>query len=231
MPVDRRRFLLSGTAAGALAVVGGAGLSGHAAAATARPANAPAAREPVVVGANPGLVLYDGDRLTAYASVWQVDWSPYGAGNVLVLWHRDQVHLYGSDPRLALWLERDFVRHFPEAEGLLWPAPVVHRVPVRVRVDLAHGLRADAADVRVAMGDVLGRRAFATDAFPLGGGLEHSLSLVLGPCGHGSVRVGGRAVAGLPRVGGTAARPTSTAYLAVAEVWQRPVGAASLAAG
>ncbi|GGT22276.1 hypothetical protein GCM10010271_27040 [Streptomyces kurssanovii] len=131
-------------------------------------AASPAAADQLVVGANPGLVLYDGDRLTAYASVWQVDWSPYGAGNVLVLWHRDRVHLYGSDPRPALWLERDFVRHFPEAEGLLWPEPVVHRV--RVRVDLAHGLRADAADVRIAMGDVLGRRAFATDAFPLGGG-------------------------------------------------------------
>lgn len=221
MSVDRRRFLRAGTAAGALAVVGGTALAPQAAAAPARTAQAPTGRAPIVIGANPGLVLYDGDRLTAYAATWQVDWSPHGAGNVLILWHEETVHVYGADPRLARWLEREFVRHFPEADGLVWPEPIVHKVPVRVDLDMASGLRARAADVEVTMSDVLDRRVFATDEFPLGGGVEHSLSLVLGPCGHGTIRTGGRAVDGQPRVGGSAARPTSTAYLAVAEVWQR----------
>lgn len=221
MSVDRRQLLRAGTAAGALAVIGGAALAPQAAAATARTAQTPVGRVPVIVGANPGLVLYDGDRLTAYAATWQVDWSPYGAGNVLVLWHEETVHLYGANVRLARWLEREFVRHFPEADGLVWPEPIVHRVPVKVDLDLTSGLRARAADVYVAMSDVLDRRAFATDEFPLGGGVEHSLSLVLGPCGHGTIRTGGRTIAGQPRVGGSAGRPTSTAYLAVAEVWQR----------
>ncbi|MFF3289072.1 twin-arginine translocation signal domain-containing protein [Streptomyces sp. NPDC003023] len=220
MSVDRRRFLRTGTAAGALAVAGGAGLSHPAAATTPRTASAPAGRKPIVVGANPGLVLYDNDRLTAYAATWQIDWSPLGSGNVLVLWREETVHVYGTDPRLARWLEREFVRHFPEARGLVWPEPVVHRVPVRVDLDLASGLHVRAADVQVDMGDVLDRRAFATDGFPLDG-VEHSLSLVLGPCGHGTIRAGGRTLAGQPRVGGTTERPTSTAYLAVSEVWQR----------
>ncbi|MEV0692460.1 hypothetical protein [Streptomyces sp. NPDC050388] len=73
----------------------------------------------------------------------------------------------------------------------------------------------------IAMSDVLDRRVFATDEFPLGGGVEHSLSLVLDPCGHGTMRTGGRTIAGQPRVGGSAGRPVSTAYLAVAEVWRR----------
>lgn len=221
MPVDRRQLLRTGTVAGALAVIGGSTLAPQAAAATVRTAQAPAGRAPIIVGANPGLVLYDGDRLTAYAATWQIDWSPHGAGNVLVLWHEETVRLYGTNLRLARWLEREFVRHFPEADGLVWPEPIVHRVPVKVEVDLASGLRARAGDVYVAMSDVLDRRAFATDEFPLGGGVEHSLSLVLGPCGRGTIRIGGRTVAGQPRLGGSAERPTSTAYLAVAEVWQR----------
>lgn len=222
MSVDRRRFLTRSAAVGALTAAGGAGLAGQAAAATTgRAANAPSGREPIVVGANPGLVLYDGDRLTAYAATWQVDWSPYGAGNVLALWRDETVHVYGSNLPLARWLEREFVRHFPEADGLVWPEPQLHRVPVWVDLDLASGMRAHAADVHVTLGDVLDRRAFATDAFPLGGGVEHSLSLVLGPCGEGALRVGGRAVDGRPRISGTAGRPSSTAYLAVAEVWQR----------
>ncbi|MEV0690765.1 hypothetical protein [Streptomyces sp. NPDC050388] len=221
MSVDRRRLLRMGTAVGALAVTGGAALAPQSVAATARMAQAPAERVPVIIGANPGLVLYDGDRLTAYAATWQVDWSPHGAGNVLVLWHEETVQLYGANVRLARWLEREFVRHFPEADGLVWPEPIVHRVPVKVDLDMASGLRARAADVSIAMSDVLDRRVFATDEFPLGGGVEHSLSLVLGPCGHGTMRTGGRTIAGQPRVGGSAGRPNSTAYLAVAEVWRR----------
>src|SRR5690606_2441247 len=106
-------------------------------------------RRPVVVGANPGVVLYDGAEPTAFASVWQVDWSPHGRGTAMVLWHDDTVRVHGENVALSTWLEREFVRHFPEADGLAWPEPEVTDVPVHVEIDLGSGMRADAGDMHV----------------------------------------------------------------------------------
>ncbi len=41
----------------------------------------------ILCGANPGVRLFEGDTVTAFASVWTVDWSVRGAGTALVLWH------------------------------------------------------------------------------------------------------------------------------------------------
>ncbi|KRC65467.1 hypothetical protein ASE12_12315 [Aeromicrobium sp. Root236] len=177
-------------------------------------------RAPVLVGANPGLRLYDGDTLTAYASVWQVDWSIHGGGTAIVLWRDGVVRLLGENAALATWLERDFVRHFPEAEGLSWPEPVVEQQAVEVDIDLATGLQARAEGLEIRMSDVLDRRTFATDSFPLGG-VEHSLSLVLAPCGRATLTVDGNPVAGAPQLSGEPGRPSSSAFVAVAEVWCR----------
>ncbi|VXC54766.1 hypothetical protein [Aeromicrobium sp. 9AM] len=177
-----------------------------------------ATRSPVLVGANPGLRLYDGETLTAYVSVWRVDWSVHGSGTAVVLWRDGQVHVYGADAELATWLEHDFVRHFPEADGLEWPDPVVVRQDVEVAIDLATGMHARTAGLELHMSDVLDRRTFATDEFPLDG-VDHSLSLVLAPCRSASLVDDGRRIAGVPQVSGTAERPSSSAFLAVAEVW------------
>jgi hypothetical protein len=67
---------------------------------------------------------------------------------------------------------------------------------------------------------VLDRRAFATDDFALGG-VDHSLSLVLAPCGSGSISIGGRGLAREIERGGTPERPSSSAFLTLAEVWRR----------
>jgi len=174
----------------------------------------------VLVGANPGLRLYDGDTLTAYASVWRVDWSIHGSGTAIVLWHEGVVRVLGDDAELATWLERDFVRHFPEAEGLSWPEPEFEHQAVEVDIDLATGLRARSGGVEVRMFDVLDRRTFATDSFPLGG-VDHSLSLVLAPCARASLAVDGDTLTGAPQVGGEPGRPSSSAFVAVAEVWCR----------
>ncbi|XIE81553.1 hypothetical protein AB6O49_34180 [Streptomyces sp. SBR177] len=100
--------------------------------ATATPASAagdapddnPALRKPILVGANPGLQLFDvSGSCTAYLSTWQVQWSTHGAGNALVLWRPDGVRVVGEDPNLALWLADHFVRHFPELDGLPWSTP------------------------------------------------------------------------------------------------------------
>jgi len=175
---------------------------------------------PVLVGANPGLRLYDGEKLTAYVSVWRVDWSIHGRGTAIVLWRDGVVRVLSEDVELATWLERDFVRHFPEADGLAWPEPVAERQAVDVDIDLTTGLHARAEGLEIRMSDVLDRRTFATDSFLLGG-VDHSLSLVLAPCRQASLTIDGDAVTGAPQVGGEPGRLSSSAFVAVAEVWCR----------
>jgi hypothetical protein len=174
----------------------------------------------ILCGANPGVRLLDGDRVTAFASVWTVDWSVRGTGTALVLWHDDRVRVLGADPDLAWWLAHDFVRHFPEVAGLPWPQPAVEAVPVHVDLDVATGLVARGGDVEVTMSGVLDRRTFATDGFALDG-VPHALQLMLAPVSTAAVTVGGRALPGAVAVGGTAERPSSSAFLATAEVWSR----------
>ncbi|WP_199551041.1 hypothetical protein [Streptomyces sp. N35] len=215
--VSRRGIMRMGTALGAMGLLATATPASGGGGA---PANKPPPRQPILVGANPGLQLFDrSGSCTAYISTWQVEWSTHGAGNVLVLWRPDGVRVVGEDPHLALWLADHFVRHFPELEGLPWTAPRFHRSTVQVRLDLASGLQARGGGIDVRMAEVLDRRAFATDQFPLGG-VEHSLSLVLGPCGRARALVDGRVQPGEISRGGTPDRPSSSAFLAAAEVWR-----------
>ncbi|HET6949418.1 MAG TPA: hypothetical protein VFI47_03525 [Acidimicrobiales bacterium] len=218
--LHRRHVLRTMAGAAAAALAGGAGVAGAAATPGRQAQPVPATRDLVVVGANPGLQLFDGDAVTAYASTWRVDWSPLGRGTALILWRDGAVHVYGADPELATWLEREFVRFFPEVAGLPWPDPVVVRTPVRLENDLATGMTARAHGVRVHMSDVLDRRTFATDDFPLGE-VTHSLSLVLAPCGAGTITVDGYRVPGEIQRGGTPDRPGSSAFTTEAEVWKR----------
>lgn len=182
----------------------------------------PALRRPVLVGANPGLQLFDADGgCTGYASVWRVDWSrQHGAGTALVLWQPDTVRVLGSDLALARWLAEDFTRHFPELDGLPWPAPDYQREPVELAIDLAAGMHARAGDVEVQLSGVLDVRAVATEEFPLGS-VPHSLRLVLAPCRTGRLSIGGQPVPGQVHRSGTPSRPSSSAFLAEAEVWSR----------
>lgn len=195
-------------------------VAGPAAASTRTSSSDPATRRVVLVGANPGFQLFDGDRVTAYVSAWRVDWSPMGAGTAVIRWEDDEVHVYSRHQRLASWLERDLTRHFPEVEGLPWPDPVFHHVPAHVDIDLATGARVRAGNVSLQLGDVRDRREWATDDFPLGT-VDHSLHLVLGPCFSGQGRVGGRMMEGEIVTSGTPSRPSSSAFVTEAEVWRR----------
>ena len=207
---------------------------GYAAAPTGRAATGrtvgtggdPGTWEPVLVGANPAVQLFDENgTCTAYVSCWWVDWSLHGRGTALVLWQPDSVLVYGSDRHLGLWLADHFVRHFPELAGLPWRGPVFRRARARVEIDLSTGLRAGAGDLDVRAHDVLDRRTFATDDFPLGA-VPHRLSLVLGPCGGGTIRHRGRTLPGRVTLGGTPERPSSSAFVTEAEVWQAARGVA-----
>jgi len=174
----------------------------------------------ILCGANPGVRLFDGDTVTAYASVWLVDWSERGSGTAIVLWRNGIVRVLAEDPELGRWLERYFVRHFPEADGLPWPEPTPEHAAVEVKLDLAHGLSARAGDVEITMSGILDRRAFQTDDFPLDG-VPHGLRLVSAPVSDATVTVGGQPVTGTVTRGGTADRPTASAFLTTAEVWLR----------
>ncbi|MEP6478461.1 MAG: hypothetical protein ABJB03_03640 [Rhodoglobus sp.] len=176
-------------------------------------------RRVVLVGANPGMRLFDGDAVVAFASCWRVDWSTHGSGSVIVLWQPDRVSVVGENRELATWLADDFVRHFPELDGVPWHEPEHVQQPVDLTVDLERGASARSALVTVDIGDVLDRRAFATDDFPLGA-VIHSLSLVIAPCESGSISVGGVALAGAVRLDGTPDRPGSSAFVTDAEVWR-----------
>lgn len=181
---------------------------------------AAAPREVVLVGANPGARLFVGDDVSAFASVWDVRWSLRGRGRAIVLWHDGQVRVVGDDLFLADWLTASFTRHFPEVAGLPWPEPQLDRADVHLDVDLGHGVAARAGDVAVTMAGLLDRRTFTTDAFDLGG-VRHGLSLVLAPAQRAEITLGGHRLPGEVRLGGTSQRPTSSAFVADAEVWWR----------
>ncbi|GLI02300.1 hypothetical protein [Phytohabitans aurantiacus] len=202
--------MLAGLSAGLTAgVVTGA--SGEAAAAVP-------GRQVILVGANPGVSLFDGDRLTAFASVWDVRWSTRGSGRAIVLWHADRVRVLATETALGEWLSQYFTRNFPEVAGVPWPEPAIERADVTARLDLATGLHARARDVSVRLDGVLHRRTFSTDEFELAG-VPHSLSLVLAPAREARITVRGRALPGTVVLGGTPERPSSSAFLTEAEVW------------
>jgi len=171
----------------------------------------------VLVGANPGVLLRDGGTVTAFASVWQVDWSERGAGRALVLWHAGRVRLLGPDPVLSGWLADTFVRHFGEVAGLPW-APATERADVELDLDLGRGLVAKAADVTVEVADVLDRRPFGNGELILGS-VQYALANVYAPCRTARITIGGVPVPGAPDV--DEAQLASSAFLAVAESWTR----------
>jgi hypothetical protein len=170
----------------------------------------------VLTGANPGVLLRADGAVTAFASVWQVDWSERGSGRALVLWHDGRVRLLGPDPGLSEWLAEEFVRHFGEVGGLPWEPAPPERADVEMDLDLGHGLTAKAADVTVEIEHVLDRRPFTQAGLRMGAA-EYTLSTVYAPCRTARITVAGTAVPGAPEVDGE----SSTAFLATAETWIR----------
>jgi hypothetical protein len=183
------------------------------------------ATEIVLLGYNPGVQLVGDDgKPTAFVSIWGVDWSLRGHGQAIVAVYDGKVRVLGPDPELGRWLAEYFVRHFPDLEDLPWAEPAIEETTVQVELDLATGVHAAAGDLRVRMGDVLGRRAVSIDAFPLGDDVPpHALTMALAPCAYAEITVGGRRLNGHVEVSGTPDRPSSTAYISHTETWRRPV--------
>lgn len=172
--------------------------------------------EVVFVGANPGLLLRAADESVAFASVWQVDWSPAGRGRALVLCRDGRTLAFGADERLCRWLVERFTRHFPESADT-GGRPEYASAEVAIDIDVATGMRATAAGVVVELSQPLDRRVFRADRLALGG-TAYALSNVFVPCATGSITVHGTRLPGRPTVS-SGDEPASSGFLAVAEVW------------
>lgn len=171
-------------------------------------------RRPLLAGANPFVTLYEGERPTAYASVWRVDWSTHGSGNVVILWTPGLLRIVGDDVRLAGWIEEHFVRNFDEALALpSWPSARVERASVSVG-----RASAEAGDIAISLDGVLDARPVGIADFPLRG-VSHGLSMQILPCSRASISVGGVAVPGSPQVSWDGGRPSSSAVVTVHEAW------------
>jgi hypothetical protein len=178
-----------------------------------------AARRILLVGANPCVTLFDGEERTTFVSVWRVDWSPRGSGTAAIVWMDGAVRVYGANRALGAWLERTIVRWTPEALALDWSEPRFVETDVMVSTDLASGMSALSPGLAVLLRSPLDLRPFETDDFVLDA-RPHSLRLALAPMRNAVVRVDGRTRSGRVDVAGPASRPTSSAFVADAEVWR-----------
>jgi hypothetical protein len=170
-----------------------------------------------LMGANPCVTLYDGERVTAYASAWRVDWSVRGRGHALVLGTPDRIRIICTDAELGGWLGAEFNRHMTGVSaGIMWSEPELTVGPVQFELDLATGFSASADDVMVEITGPLERYLTRNDRYQLGEN-QNILSTVWIPCRTGSISVGGIPLAGAIKVDAT--KPMSTAFIADAEVW------------
>jgi hypothetical protein len=170
-----------------------------------------------LMGANPCVTLYEGERATAYASIWRVDWSLRGTGHALVLGMPGKVRIVGPNADLGAWLGAEFNRHIRSVSAdIEWSEPDFTLAPVRFVLDLETGLSASAADVTVEIAGPIERYLTRKDDYDLGG-TPNILSTVWIPCRAGSIAVGGEQLPGAIRI--DEARPMSSAFIAEAEVW------------
>ena len=111
------------------------------------------------IGANPAALLWDGDRASAFVSVWQVDWSSEGPGGAVVLCRAGELRVLCAPPLVGRWLFDTFVTHFSELNHFekLPARPAVEQAPVKIEVDLVSGLTASAGDVTVRISGILDR--------------------------------------------------------------------------
>lgn len=176
----------------------------------------------ILVGSNPGLLLYADDEPVAAASVWMVDWSVWGFGTVLMTIGEQGWRTVGTDEHLAKILLERFNKHFPEVQSFADHQQVRHTdADVELTCDLTSGLYAAGGGIELRLSDVRDRRPFSHPAFPLGE-IRLGLSNVYVPCALGELTIDGSRIGGQPRCSQEDGRWFSTGYLAVAEVWSDP---------
>jgi hypothetical protein len=165
------------------------------------------------IGAMPWVQLYDDGRLCAWATVYQVDWSPHGSGSVLALRYRGQQQMFGTDGDLAAWLA-DWLRHDTNGYDML----PFRSCDVTLSIEPATGLRASAGGISVEMTLPLDRQLIRRDNYPLGD-FAPTASWVRIACQEAAITVDGQLLPGAPLLSQDQFGPSSTAQLNIAEVW------------
>ena len=196
-------------------------------------------------GENPALTLYQPGTavIVAVAGYWRCVYSPFGAGEAILVWVDPTTAgpgatashaIYSDNLPMARYIVGTFNQHFPEFAGLgfgaLEPLPARFFQESHERYHRAT-CHAGSRTIELTWGEILDRRLFLRPGFPCGA-RRFDLSTVLCPCGTASLVIDGRAVVGEVRVrservqsetGGEASAPQSSAFLAFCETWIGPL--------
>jgi hypothetical protein len=173
------------------------------------------------VGSNPGALLFDesGMPLT-FATLWIADWTPMGRGSAVIIADTSGWRSYGEDGELAFHLAEHFTQHFPETEAFPWSGNLTHELEtLEIEFNPVTSIHVVSDSIDLQIRDVLDLRTTTVESFPLG---AHSprLTNVYLPCAFASLTERGQVVGGKPKVESGGERASSTAYLAIAEVWE-----------
>jgi hypothetical protein len=180
----------------------------------------------VFAGENPGMRLFDpstGEPSTV-AFWWRSTWSIAGAGAVVIVWSRaarEPNAVWTNDRRLAGWLNGTLTCRFPEFESIDLAHLGVRDASFRGRIE---GSSAEVSwgdgrhHYQLGWGDVLDRRISHIEDFASTG---LTLRNVFMPTRTAWLTRDGVRLGGAPDVE-AGSRPTSTAFLAVCETWERP---------
>jgi hypothetical protein len=175
----------------------------------------------LLVGSNPGALLFDESGVPlSFATLWIADWTPMGRGSAVIIADASGWRSYGEDGELAFHLAEQFTRFFPETAAFPWSGNLTHELEI-LEIEFNPVTRvhvvSDSIDLQIR--DVLDLRTTTVERFPLG---AHSprLTNVYLPCASALLTERGQDLGGKPKVESGGERASSTAYLAIAEVWE-----------
>jgi hypothetical protein len=167
------------------------------------------------------MLLYDPlGSPVVFASIWIAQWTEAGAGTCVLIADRDGWRSYGESVDLATHLAVNFTRYFPESSSFPWDGLLVHHdEEIMVTVDLGSGLVAFSESLSIEIGGVIEHHRTDVPEFPLGASAAR-LTNIYSPCRTASLVENGKKFVGQPMVTVNGTRIDSTAYLAVAEIWE-----------
>jgi hypothetical protein len=127
---------------------------------------------------------------------------------------------YGEDGELAYHLAEQFTRYFPEAAAFPWSGKLAHELEtLEIEFNPVTNVHMMSDSIDLQIRDVLDLQTTTIERFPLG---AHSprLTNVYLPCATALVTERGQFIRGKPKVESAGEQTSSTAYLAIAEVWE-----------
>lgn len=169
------------------------------------------------IGVMPWVRLFDGERLTCWASVAQADWSLGGAGRILMLRQEGRRRILGDSRELLDWLAQ-WIWHPATGEKPIDSQVELEQSEVALEINPASGLRARAGDIQIEITSPIDRKLIRRERYPLGDFFP-TASWVRVVCEQAQVTVGGKAIPGRPNRSTDSFGQYSTAQINIAEVW------------